>query len=129
MKDIQKYYYNTENALPHPMVKKVIDMNIKPENAIDLGCGAGRDTIYLIKNGWNVLSIDKEDTKQIISSKLDNVEIKKFRFARQNFENIKLEKTKLLVANFSIPFCKKECFNQFWNKIVDSILKERLFCG
>ena len=41
----------------------------------------------------------------------------------------KLEKTKLLVANFSIPFCKKECFNQFWNKIVDSILKERLFCG
>lgn len=25
--------------------------------------------------------------------------------------------------------CKKECFNQFWNKIVDSILKERLFCG
>ena len=129
MKDIQKYYYNTENALPHPMVKKVIDMNIKPENAIDLGCGAGRDTIYLIKNGWNVLAIDKEDTKQIISSKLDNDEIKKFRFARQNFENIKLEKTKLLVANFSIPFCKKECFNPFWNKIVDSILKERLFCG
>lgn len=129
MKDIQKYYYNTENALPHPMVKKVIDMNIKPENAIDLGCSAGRDTIYLIKNGWNVLAIDKEDTKQIISSKLDNDEIKKFRFARQNFENIKLEKTKLLVANFSIPFCKKECFNQFWNKIVDSILKERLFCG
>lgn len=129
MKDIQKYYYNTENALPHPMVKKVIDMNIKPENAIDLGCGAGKDTIYLIKNGWNVLAIDKEDTKQIISSKLDNDEIKKFRFARQNFENIKLEKTKLLVANFSIPFCKKECFNQFWNKIVDSILKKRLFCG
>lgn len=91
--------------------------------------GAGRDTIYLIKNGWNVLAIDKEDTKQIISSKLDNEEIKKFRFTRQNFENIKLEKTKLLVANFSIPFCKKDCFNQFWNKIVDSILKERLFCG
>lgn len=129
MGNIEEYYKNTENALPHPMVKKIIDMNIKPENAIDLGCGAGRDTIYLIKNGWNVLAIDKEDTKQIISSKLDNEEIKKFRFTRQNFENIKLEKTKLLVANFSIPFCKKECFNQFWNKIVDSILKERLFCG
>ena len=129
MRDIEKYYKNTENALPHPIVKKIIDLNIKPENAIDLGCGAGRDTIFLIKNGWNVLAIDKADTEAIISSKLDNDEIKKFRFARQNFENIKLEKTKLLVANFSIPFCKKECFNQFWNKIVDSILKERLFCG
>lgn len=129
MNDINKYYKNTENTLPHPMVKKVIDMNIKPENAIDLGCGAGRDTIYLIKNGWNVLSIDKEDTEQIISSKLDDEEIKRFRFVSQNFENIKLEKTKLLVANFSIPFCKKDYFNKFWNKIVDSIIKERLFCG
>ena len=128
MGNIEEYYKNTENALPHPMVKKIIDMNIKPENAIDLGCGAGRDTIYLIKNGWNVLAIDKEDTKQIISSKLDNEEMKKFRFTSQDFECVKLEKTKLLVANFSIPFCKKDCFNQFWNKIVDSILKERLFC-
>ena len=62
MGNIEDYYKNTENALPHPMVKKIINMNIKPENAIDLGCGAGKDTIYLIKNGWNVLAIDKEDT-------------------------------------------------------------------
>ena len=45
MEDIQKYYENTENALPHPMVKKFIDMNNNPKYAIDLGCGAGRDTI------------------------------------------------------------------------------------
>ena len=55
-------------------------MNIDPTNAIDLGCGVGRDTIFLIKNGWNVLSIDKENTEEIISSKLDNEEIKKFKF-------------------------------------------------
>ena len=55
MGDIQKYYENTENALPHPMVKKFIKMNSNPKYAIDLGCGAGRDTIYLIKNGWKVL--------------------------------------------------------------------------
>ena len=110
------------------MVKKFINMNIKTENAIDLGCGTGSDTVYLIKNGWNVLAIDKEDTEQFISSKLNDEEIKRFRFDSQNFETIQLERTKLLVANFSIPFCKKDCFNQFWNKIVDSILKERLFC-
>ena len=128
MDDIQKYYENTKNALPHPMVKKFVNMNIKTENAIDLGCGTGSDTVYLIKNGWNVLAIDKEDTEQFISSKLNNEEIKRFRFDSQNFETIQLERTKLLVANFSIPFCKKDCFNQFWNKIVDSILKERIFC-
>lgn len=124
---MKKYYKNTENALPNIIIRKFIEMKIKPSNAIDLGCGAGRDTVYLIKNGWNVLSIDREDTKEIILSKLDNEEIKRFRFNKQNFENIELEKNNLLVANFSIPFCNKTCFNEFWNKITNSILKERVF--
>lgn len=126
---MKKYYKNTENALPNIIIRKFIEMKIKPSNAIDLGCGAGRDTIYLIKNGWNVLSIDKEDTGKFISSKLNEEEIKRFRFVRQDFENIELEKNNLLVANFSIPFCKKDCFNELWNKITNSILKERILCG
>ena len=44
-RNIDKYYENTQNALPHPLVKKFIGMNISPLKAIDLGCGAGRDTI------------------------------------------------------------------------------------
>lgn len=125
---MKKYYKNTENALPNIIIRKFIEMKIKPSNAIDLGCGAGRDTIYLIKNGWNVLSIDKEDTGKFISSKLNEEEIKRFRFVRQDFENIELEKNNLLVANFSISFCKKDCFNEFWNKISESSLKERILC-
>ena len=128
MMNINKYYENTENALPHSIVKKFIEMNVKPLKAIDLGCGAGRDTIFLIKNGWEVLSIDRENTKDIITNNLDNEEIKRFRFDIQNFENIKIEKNNLLVANFSIPFCSKDYFYEFWRKIEDSILKERLFC-
>lgn len=128
MNDIQKYYEKTENALPHPMVKKIINMISNPKYAIDLGCGAGRDTIYLIKNGWKVLSIDRENTSKIISSKLNNEELDKFNFECQEFENIELEKNNLLVANFSIPFCNKNYFNEFWNKICNSILKERIFC-
>ena len=103
-------------------------MNRNPKYAIDLGCGAGRDTIYLIKNGWTVLSIDKENTRKIIASKLNNEELENFNFKCQEFENIELEKNDLLVANFSIPFCNKDYFNEFWNKISNSILKERIFC-
>lgn len=128
MGDIQKYYEKTEDALPHPMIKKFINMDIKPKKAIDLGCGAGRDTIYLIKNGWNVLSIDRENTRETISSKLNNDEIKRFNFKCQNFETIELENTNLLVANFSIPFCNKNKFKEFWEKISDSISNERIFC-
>lgn len=128
MNKIYKYYENTKNALPHKNVQKVLEMDIIPGNAIDLGCGAGRDTIYLIKNGWNVLAIDKEETKELIEEKLNENELKNFRFSLQNFQNVELENNSLLVSNFSIPFCGKKYFKEFWNKIEESIEKGRIFC-
>ena len=128
MSEIHKYYKKTKNALPHKNVQKVLEMGIIPGNAIDLGCGAGRDTIYLIKNGWNVLAIDKEDTKGLIEEKLNENELKNFRFSLQNFQNVELENNSLLVSNFSIPFCGKKYFKEFWNKIEESIEKGRIFC-
>ena len=116
MKSIQRYYENTENALPHPIVKKFLSMGTKPEYAIDLGCGTGRDTVYLIKNGWNVLSIDRENTRDIIFNKLDDEEKNRFNFKCQNFENMELEKNKLIVANFSIPFCDKKS-TAYWRPV------------
>ena len=56
MGQLDANYENTENALPHPMVKKFMDMNNNPKYAIDLGCGAGRDTIYLIKKRMESIS-------------------------------------------------------------------------
>lgn len=128
MESIQKYYENTENALPNPTVRKFIEMNIKPQDAIELGCGAGRDTTFLIKNGWKVLAVDKENTKDIILGNLNEEEKMRFTFSCQNFEDIKLEKTNLLVSNFSIPFCNKKKFDGFWRIIKDSILSGRIFC-
>ncbi len=129
MKNIEKFYKNTENALPHVTVRKFIEMKTKPGNAIDLGCGSGRDTIFLIKNGWNVLAIDRENTEEIIMNQLKDKEIKRFKFSKQNFENLELQKADLVVANFSIPFCNKENFYEFWKKIVANIEKGGYFVG
>ena len=128
MKNIKKYYESTKNLEPHFIVKKFINMNIKPENAIDLGCGSGNESVYLIKNGWRVLAIDKENTIEYIINRLNENEREKLTFSVQNFENIMLEENKLLVANFSIPFCNRDNFKEFWSKIKNSILPERLFC-
>ena len=128
MENIQKYYVNTENALPHKNIQEFITQQPNAGKAIDLGCGAGRDTIFLIKNNWNVLAIDKENTENIISEKLEQEELLRFKFLQQEFENIKLDETDLVLANFSIPFCNKDYFDKFWKHITDSISKGRTFC-
>lgn len=128
MNDMKKYYENTQSILPHSNVEEFINLKTKQGKAIDIGCGAGRDTIFLIKNGWEVISIDREDTSEMIFDKLNDEESKKLQFIQQNFENIKLEKSDLLVANFSIPFCNKKLFKHFWQELTNSISKGRIFC-
>ena len=128
-KNIEKYYDNTENEMPNYTVKKFIELNVEPGNAVELGCGAGRDTVYLIRNGWNVLAIDREDVETRIVSKLLVEELEQFEFFKQRFEDIELENSNLVVANFSLPFCNKNDFKKLWAKINHSILKDGYFVG
>lgn len=128
-KNIEKYYDNTENEMPNYTVKKFIELNVEQGNAVELGCGAGRDTVYLIRNGWNVLAIDREDVETRIVSKLLVEELEQFEFFKQRFEDIELENSNLVVANFSLPFCNKNDFKKLWAKINHSILKDGYFVG
>lgn len=129
MKKIEQYYDNTEFNSPHKNVKYFVKkIKTNPSKAIELGCGAGRDTIYLIKNKWNVLAIDRENVEKRIKKRLTIEELERFRFKQQDFENIILEKCNLLVANYSLPFCNKNEFPNLWKKIEDSIIQNRLFC-
>lgn len=129
MKNIEKYYDNTESCSPRKNVKYFVEeIREKPKKAIELGCGAGNDTVYLIKNNWKVLAIDREDVEKRIRKRLKQEELERFRFQKQNFENVALEENNLLVANFCLPFCDKNKFEELWDKISKSILPKRIFC-
>ncbi len=128
-RNISEYYKITENYNAHKNVTDFLSLNVLPSNAIDLGCGAGRDTIALIKKGWNVLAIDKEDTEEIIRKHLTDEEQKKMKFLNAKFGGMDIPKTKLIVANYSLSFSKRELFNEIWKKIDDSIIKGGYFVG
>lgn len=130
MRNIEKYYNNTESERPRRNVKYFIDkIKCNPGKTIELGCGAGNDTIYLIKNNWKVTAIDREDVEKRIANRLSTKELENFEFQKQNFENLKLEKSNLIVANYSLPFCNKNKFEELWNKIKTSISDNGYFIG
>lgn len=130
MENAFKYYNKTKNSNIPKNLKTFVDMKINPGICIDLGCGAGRDSIFLIKNGWKVIAIDKEDTEKMIRSSLQEEEQNYLEFIKQDFENnIILQSCNLLVANSSLSFCNRKNFDDLWKKIVDSISKDGYFVG
>lgn len=130
MKSIEKYYNNTQSEKPRENVEYFISkIKCKPGKAIELGCGAGNDTTYLIKNNWKVTAIDREDVEKRIANRLSTEELENFKFQKQDFENLKLEKSNLIVANYSLPFCDKRKFEELWNKIKTSISNNGYFVG
>lgn len=103
--------------------------NYKINNAIDLGCGGGNETVYMIKNGIKVMAIDRKLNKNFILDRLNDKEKSNVSFLEQDFESVQLKNTDAVTAFFSIPFCNPKDFEQLWKKIYDSINVNGYFVG
>lgn len=49
MDNYNEYYKKIENAKHHKLVENVKELKGNVQNIIELGCGSGRDSIYLLK--------------------------------------------------------------------------------
>ena len=111
--------------------KLIIDFlnKYKVDSAIDLGCGSGNETVYMVKNGIKVLAIDRQLNQDFILNRLSDSEKQLISFKKSSFEDVELPKTKLLTAFFSIPFCNPNNFDELWTKIYNSIEDNGYFVG
>lgn len=128
MKDWTNYQNETCGDDVCKLLIEFLD-NYKIENAIDLGCGSGNETVYMIKNGIKVLAIDRQLNQDFILNRLSDNEKKMISFKESSFEDVELSKTKLLTAFFSIPFCNPNNFDELWTKIYNSIEDNGYFVG
>ncbi len=125
------YIKKTKNREPRKFLVRLVK-NLKPAKAIELGCGAGNETTFLLEQCWNVLAIDiNEECKNQIVEKLDDKLLKNFSFEKQRFEELKLEKDScdLLVAFDSLHFCNKKYFKEFFKEISGAIKQNGYFVG
>lgn len=82
----QNYYHETYGlTAPHTDVVDMVEIHgIKPCKVLDLGCGQGRNSLYLADNGFDVTSYDLSpnmlDTLTNIMAKegLRNIDVKQY---------------------------------------------------
>lgn len=125
----KNFYKATKDAKQHKNVQWLIEeMCLLPGKAIDLGCGTGRDSKFLLKNGWNVTAVDSNNVEKFFEN-LTSDEKSRFKFVQNTFEEFLFVPCDLVVANYSIWFCDKDYFKNLWEDIIKNLRKDGYFVG
>ena len=132
MKNATEYYQNSikrdrPSRLLADFFRLKLEKNLKEKNAIDLGCGAGNDTMLLLEKGFNVTAIDSEpQVKEIVLKRAQNEQ--NLNVVTGDFSKVQLQKADLINANFSLFFVRKD-FDSFIKNVLQSINKNGYFVG
>lgn len=129
------YYNAVKDRPPRETLLKALEQ-FDAENtkrirfAVDLGCGDGRDTVVLLRQGWRVLAVDGE--AEAIDRLLNRPDLDRTRLETcvAKFEEVTLpDEVDLINASFCLPFCLPEHFPNLWQKIVSSLKLGGRFSG
>lgn len=131
MKDSEKFYNATMNKKTSALIQRFFlnkyNEKLPGNTAIDLGCGAGNDTMFLLEKGFKVIAIDQEEkVKDIIENK--NLNKENLKLIIDDFSKIEIPNTDLILANFSLFFVKAN-FDTFIEKSLKSINLNGFFAG
>ena len=118
---MDEFYEKTKDERPHKNVVWFVKNQKNPGVAVDLGCGAGRDSILLLQNGWTVHSFDLNDNKHFFFFFFTEEEKKRFTFHQESHQDAVIPKCDLVIANFSMQYLKKEEFKAVIDKIHKSL--------
>jgi tellurite methyltransferase len=129
------FYTNVAGREPRELLIKVLDYfkqnpseNLR--HAIDLGCGDGTETGFLLANGWNVLAIDGEQAAfKHLNAKIPPEAQARLQTQVAKFEAVELSPADLIYAGYSVPFCHPQHFAELWDKIVSNINPGGRFAG
>lgn len=129
-----QYYDAMEGKPPRDTLLLALDQFQKESSsagfAIDLGCGEGRDTVELLRRGWQVLAIDATPdgiARLLNRPNLPNPEYLKTQVSR--FEAVELPEADLINASFCLPFCPPDAFPKLWQQIVNVLRPRGRFAG
>jgi tellurite methyltransferase len=128
-----EYYAATQDRRPRPTLLAALarfDATPARRQAVDLGCGDGRDTIELLRRGWSVLAIDAEPAAlATLEQRPDLPAQAALSTLCRRFEDATWPMADLVNSSFALPLCPPHRFAALWQRIVGSLKPGGRFAG
>ena len=90
--------------------------------AVDLGCGAGRDTRELLRGGWQVLAVDREPEAIAVLERAVEPEARaSVRTLVADLATVEIPDCDLVNASVSLPFLAPDAFWLTWSRALAAL--------
>jgi tellurite methyltransferase len=122
------YHAATQGRPPHPLLVRAAAMLPAPGDALDLGCGAGNDTRYLLALGFRVTAVDADPDAVGVLKALDE---KRLRAIRSTFADFVFDRDgyDLISAQLALPFNPPESFDAMFSRLMGALRPGGIFTG
>jgi tellurite methyltransferase len=130
------YYHCTAKRPPRDLLLQVLN-HIEWERkarrgntAIELGFGAGTDTLELLRRKWKVLAIDRQfAAARFLQSRVLPPYRNSLACLVAPMEDLNLPSADLIYASYSLPFCSPQKFPALWSTIRKAVRPGGHFAG
>jgi len=122
----EDFYKITKDRPPWPLLVQAISLLRRKEYALDLGCGAGRDTRFLLGQGLKVTAVDNDSHAIAL---LANFPQDRLRAVQASFEAFQFETYDLVNAHFALPFTSEDRFHEVFARIKHALNADGIFVG
>lgn len=102
-----------------------------PRRALDLGCGAGTDTLALLRHGWQVTALDRNPAAvAAVQQAAAAARLTELTALTTDFEEVVGFPACFLVnATFALPFCRPAGFPALWQRLTAALESGGRFAG
>ncbi len=123
------FYGFTKDSPPWPLLVRAAALAPRKGRALDLGAGAGRDTRYLLEQGFQVTAVDADPRAVALLSKLSTLHQTHLRVVQSSFEDFAFATYDLISAQFALPFLPRHRFADVFAGLRAALVPGGVFAG
>src|SRR6266849_5994068 len=124
--DWGRFYNFTRDSPPWPLLMRAASLAPRQGRALDLGAGAGRDTRYLLEQGFRVTAVDADPRAVALLSALPQARLS---VVQSSFEDFAFAIYDLISAQFALPFIPRGRFADVFARLKAALAPGGVFAG